>query len=370
MNFPTSFGLSAGVRLLALGISAPVIAYLLSGFVCRITAHASASVRHLVWLLMFVAMAVCLPITLFNLRLVPPILPVSPPPHVSRSSPLPIPSPEPTEFGKPPGNLETPTRDVTTAENARSIAAAHNVALPRREFPWGRLGLSLWALGFVFQSLVAFAGMWRLKGIVSRSRLVEDPRLAALWAELCPLAGRRPVAGLLVSSEAKVPLVVCLWRPVVILPDSAGQWPSQLLRTALIHELAHIARNDLFWSGFARWVAAVYWWNPVAWHGLRRLHAEAEMAADDCVLTAGLPPVDYAENLILFVRAHRQSEGALFPAIGMARARGIESRVIRILNPDLRRLAPSRMVRLASLRGSTLLIGLLMSPLKRNGVLK
>ena len=78
------------------------------------------------------------------------------------------------------------------------------------------------------------------------------------------------------------------------------------------------------------------------------------MAADDRVVLADAHPIAYAECLVTLVRQFRENDRSLSPAIGMARERGIQARVERILDPGRRRLAPRRMVRLGALSGAAL----------------
>jgi len=213
----------------------------------------------------------------------------------------------------------------------------------------------LWAAGFLFFALQPLAGSLRLRGILERSRPVGDPALTAPWAELTALLGLRTHIPLSTSTEVTVPFVTGDLRPIVILPEAALHWPAPMLRAALIHELAHIRRDDLLSAAFAHTVASVYWFHPLAWTSLRALQAEAEMAADDCVVVTEAQPVVYAESLIALVRLFRRSAGATFPAIGMLRGSGVEARIERILDFHCRRSVPRPWARRAALAGVTLL---------------
>ena len=68
---------------------------------------------------------------------------------------------------------------------------------------------------------------------------------------------------------------------VILLPADADSWGEDRLRAVLLHELAHIRRNDWESRLIAQIMCAVYWFNPLVWFAARRMQVEAERACDD-----------------------------------------------------------------------------------------
>ena len=66
----------------------------------------------------------------------------------------------------------------------------------------------------------------------------------------------------------------------------------------LLHEAAHIRRDDQFTQLFAVAVAAIYWFNPLVWHALKCLRRENEKACDDSVLNAGELSSSYGRHIV------------------------------------------------------------------------
>ena len=97
---------------------------------------------------------------------------------------------------------------------------------------------------------------------------------------------RRPVR-LLQSADNPMPLTWGWWRPVVLLPADAANWPSERRRIVLLHELAHAKRWDCLTQTVARMVCALYWINPLVWLAAQRMCVERERACDDLVLNSG-----------------------------------------------------------------------------------
>ena len=353
---------SVGLRLAILGILAPTMVLLPAAVLSRICRRASAAARHLVWLLAFVSMAIWMPLTLFRIRVALPVLP----PTVARSVVATDLRVFPWQAGE-----EVPESAFDQAlrkrMNTPPFLAPRPVGsgvfeIPRGIEPmeqwarrWGTLVVALWFGGVGILAFRWLAGVLRLRHIAGESRAVDDDSLRALWVELCSLTGLRRTVRLSLSANVSVPLVAGAWRPRVILPAAALTWPAPMRRAALVHELAHIRRNDLLSASFVRLVTSLYWFNPLAWRGLRALQAEAEMAADDCVVMIEAEPVAYAESLVALVRTFRESGPLPVPAIGMLRRAGVEARIERILNPGCRRLEPAGRTRLGALIAVALL---------------
>jgi HEAT repeat protein len=109
----------------------------------------------------------------------------------------------------------------------------------------------------------------------------------------------------------------------------------------LLHELAHVRRRDLIGHTVGRFACALYWFHPLVWTAAKRLRAESERACDDLALNCGARASDYAEHLLDIVTGVRHHATPAV-ALAMARRKEFEGRMLAILDPELRRGAPSR----------------------------
>jgi hypothetical protein len=81
-------------------------------------------------------------------------------------------------------------------------------------------------------------------------------------------------------------------------------------------------------------VCAFYWPNPLVWMGARALRREAEIAADDSVLVAGVKPSAYAGELLRLAEEFRAGKPALATlSLYMAERSSLEARVESVLEP-------------------------------------
>ena len=139
------------------------------------------------------------------------------------------------------------------------------------------------------------------------------------------------------AGRGAMPIAWGLFRPVILLPSEAMEWPAERLRVVLLHELAHIARYDILTLAVAELSVAMYWFHPLAWWAASRMRQERERACDDRVLAAGIAASGYAADLLEVARGRNAPQAA--PA--MARASNLEMRLRAILDPSVRRRAVS-----------------------------
>ena len=116
----------------------------------------------------------------------------------------------------------------------------------------------------------------------------------------------------------------------MLIPPEACRWSEARREAVLVHELAHIGRGDLAAQLAAQALAALHWFNPLAWHALREMRRERELACDEAVLRAGVEPVAYATELLAIACA---GPGHHIPgsALSMARSSELEDRLSAVL---------------------------------------
>jgi beta-lactamase regulating signal transducer with metallopeptidase domain/DUF4097 and DUF4098 domain-containing protein YvlB len=213
--------------------------------------------------------------------------------------------------------------------------------------------VTVWATG------VAAMLAWLLIGHLGLARIARKATTAP-WTPLIDGAVAdsgvtRPVRVAL--SETVLAPMTWGWRhPVVLLPAEAASWPADRRSAALMHELAHVARNDYLTQLLASLACALYWFHPFAWFSLRRLRRESEQASDDRVLTLGLGASDYATHLVdVAVAARARRFGGLL-ALGMACPSHLETRLRALLDETRARNGVSLRLTAIAVAGAALIL--------------
>lgn len=192
------------------------------------------------------------------------------------------------------------------------------VAIPAQETAHSRpilWPLLAWLLGAAATATWFVGGIARVLAMKRSSLPISDSTMA----------GARVLEGPCVP----VPLVWGLWRPVILLPREAREWPPERLRATLLHEWTHIQRHDLVVQALAQLVTSVYWFHPLVWLAGRQLRKERERACDDAVLRAGFGAPEYAGHLIELARS---LAGRQVHAPAMAEQSDLEGRVRALLD--------------------------------------
>ncbi len=307
--------------------------------------RASAATRHLVWSLAVVAL-LALPLASVSL----------PQWHVR----IPVPAAALASCGEAGVKACAPEATVaTTPTTADSTPPARTHATAAPGFPdvdrassvtlvLPALLLFLYVAGGLILLTRLAIEPFALRRLTRQSEEVTDPAWRRQLDEAASfLRVRRPVR-LLQSCRDVMPLTFGTRAPAIVLPVSADEWTDDRRRAVLLHELAHVARYDCLVQRLTAVASAIYWPHPGVWLAARRLRVERELACDDRVLAAGAEARDYAGHLLELAHS-LGSAPAPATALGMARARQLEQRLLAILDAARNRAALPRRGRYAAL---------------------
>jgi bla regulator protein BlaR1 len=192
-----------------------------------------------------------------------------------------------------------------------------------------------WLLGTAFALLQLLRGTWQATTLHRTSR--RAPELNALLGRDLPY--RSTVA---LSDSAAGPMVVGLFAPRILVPQHlATSLAPAALRDLLLHEAAHIRRNDLWVAAAQRAVLAVYWWSPFLRLLGKRLDLAREIACDARAAAQGNSGRSYADSLLTGIASLRGSASHGAPlAVGMSANRsGLSHRIDSLLHLDTRTTA-------------------------------
>ncbi len=206
------------------------------------------------------------------------------------------------------------------------------VATPRATYTdWRTYLVMVWSWGVIGLSLRHVGGWWRVLRLRQTARQISGD-LAERFCVLSQGAGvKLPL--LLSSTNLAVPIAIGWWRPAVMVPASLlTGLPQAQLEALLLHELAHLRRQDWLVALAASLLESLLFFHPAVWWLGRRLRDSRELCCDAQALHAGAEPEGLARALLAL--AERLAPGG--PALA-ATGGVLADRVRRILGLPERR---------------------------------
>lgn len=156
------------------------------------------------------------------------------------------------------------------------------IAIPKDTVfdPMLLLGL-IWVLGFA-----ALLLRISVTSFLTRRRLKYAVRLHCneLASECAALARIRYREGIYMSEQFSVPVLFGIVRPRIILPICAKDMPETEIKHAILHEMVHKKRGDMWLKALWTLMLYVNWFNPVLWLADRLFSRDMERACDERVI--------------------------------------------------------------------------------------
>jgi beta-lactamase regulating signal transducer with metallopeptidase domain len=136
---------------------------------------------------------------------------------------------------------------------------------------WIYLFLTIWLIGSCWRGLSIIRSAYSTQQLVSMA-MQEDKRLLFTHISAFPI---------FVSEGVNTPMATGLLSPIILVPDAVVErFGAKKLEPIILHEVAHIERNDLWVGLFQEALAIIFWWSPVMRILNRRIHISRELACD------------------------------------------------------------------------------------------
>ncbi|MFL9584097.1 M56 family metallopeptidase [Stenotrophomonas sp. AB1(2024)] len=230
-----------------------------------------------------------------------------------------------------------PTTTITAASSDASVAPTvgrpteprHRAATTAAPLLLNAAAL-LWLLGTVYALLQLMRGIGQAALLHRTSRRASH--LNALLGRDLPYT-----TTVALSDTASGPMVVGLFSPRILIPTHlANTLAPTALRDLLLHEAAHIRRNDLWVAAAQRALLAVYWWNPFLHLLGKRLDLAREIACDTRAAAQGGSGCNYADSLLTGINGLLATKRGNAPlAVAMSGSRsGLSQRIDNLLRLD------------------------------------
>lgn len=248
------------MNLVSLSLGGAIVIVLLA-----VVAHCSRSryaARWRCWVWLVLCLRLLIPVSLIPEKQAPPIqipLPDNVVIYTPEEKPLSPDVPDP---------VERPELAVPAIEKKAEPLTLFQIA----GVVWG-LGAAAVA-GWAILSHLRFLAYLRRWG-----KPVTEPQTLENFRQVSDLLALRQRPVIVMCRGFKAPMLAGLFRPILLLPEQPME--GQELRYALLHELTHFKRHDIWLKSLCLLVQCLHWFNPAVWYMACLIERDTELGCDE-----------------------------------------------------------------------------------------
>lgn len=237
--------------------------------------------------------------------------------------------------------------DLEITNTWQSIIHSLNASL-EVIMPWFMI---FWVGGLLLFSIKNILGISELRRL---RRSGQSPMRDSFYQQLELLRdqlGLRVPVQLFESTLVNTPLVIGVFKPLILFPVGlVNGLSSQQVEAILLHELAHIKRQDYLVNLIQIILETIFFFNPAVWYISSKIREERENCCDDIAIENQSDPMEYAKALTLIGSMQNYEL-----AMGISgRGNKLYSRIKRMFNPIKRTTMKDKLITMLIL-GITLL---------------
>lgn len=175
------------------------------------------------------------------------------------------------------------------------------------ESSWWQPGVLLswvvvfWLVGLVIGTTRLAFSLGRVRGMQREAQRAVPDNFRQLVNRLAARIGYQGPLYLGISERIGSPALIGHLKPMLLFPLAViNQLTPGQVEAVILHELAHLRRQDHWWNLLQCVVEVLFYYHPVVWWIGARIREEREHCCDDLVLRHGPDRLAYAKALLYF----------------------------------------------------------------------
>jgi len=199
--------------------------------------------------------------------------------------------------------------------------------------------ISIWFIIFLARAVKMTNDLVQVRRLRNSFTVAPLTEWQHRFEQLCRQLNIAAPVRLLESALVKVPLVIGHLKPVVLVPvGMLSNLPAAEVEAVLLHELAHIRRNDYFINLVQRLAEMIFFFNPGFLWISSLLRSERENCCDDVVIVHTNDKERYVNALIRF-REHMMQQDSAYAMGFPGQGKSLFQRIFRIVYSKNRSLS-------------------------------
>ncbi|RZF60417.1 M56 family metallopeptidase [Sphingobacterium corticibacterium] len=215
---------------------------------------------------------------------------------------------------------------VLSSETSSSFLKAVNPLLP-----WMS---SLYVLGLSFQFIIFSSSLSKLRYLKTRGLSTIPIVWDQSFRDICFKLQIKQHIQFHLSEKISVPMVIGHLKPIILFPVAfVNHLELEQVESILIHELAHIKRQDYLFNLFKVAMETILFFNPFVWLLSRYIDTEREHACDDIVMKWTPSSIAYAQAL-MSVECLKSTAAPMYAMAAIGKKHHLLHRIQRITNME------------------------------------
>ncbi|MCE7065969.1 M56 family metallopeptidase [Dyadobacter sp. CY326] len=231
-----------------------------------------------------------------------------------------------------PGDLGAYQTIISSASNLHEMGASSSWSGVIMDFcsRHAQVIVAIWFLVFAFKSFQATAGMHYLNKIKTRNIHPLRDTWTSKFDVLAKKMKVRQIIRVIESENVTVPMVVGVFKPLVIIPFSLFvNLPESQIEAILLHELAHIKRRDYLVNLIQIFCENIFFFNPALLWISHLIKVEREHCCDDLAIAVTENKTSFVHALVSFQEYNMQ--GSAFEMAFSKKRNHLLDRIKRII---------------------------------------
>ena len=160
--------------------------------------------------------------------------------------------------------------------------------------------VGFYLLGMLVMFVKMSVDLLQIKQLKNNYILHLEPALAEQLAAVISKVSLPKKVKVRISEKIQVPMMVGCLKPIILLPLAMlTKLQSSQLEALILHELAHIKRNDYILNIFQSIIETILFFNPFVRWISNYIRTEREHCCDDIVVNSNVKPLHYAKALVV-----------------------------------------------------------------------
>lgn len=175
----------------------------------------------------------------------------------------------------------------------------------------------LYCIGMLYKIVVLIGSIVKVKNINKENTLQPCKQLEVKIKQLCKEVGISKPVKLIISNTSKLVFTVNFLKPLIILPLAlTNNLTSEQVESILLHELAHIKRNDYLINFIHKIIETVLVFNPIVFLIALEIDKNREFCCDDFVVSFIKSKKDYSLALYQSLLSQNDVESIVMASSG------------------------------------------------------